>query len=121
MFVQVYLFMAPESYVPRWRSVDLTKTTHPISRRGADREDAIVIGVNREGRVFFSADPVRPSDLPRRIRERVSHGAERKIYINADARAKYAWVSEVLDSVHDAGIESIGFLAQRHALSVDPQ
>ena len=70
----------------------------------------MVIGIQRDGRVLFGRDPVRPSDLPPKIRESVSYGSERKVYIKADARAKYGSVAEVLDAVHAAGIEKIGFL-----------
>jgi biopolymer transport protein ExbD len=88
----------------------------------ADREDAMLIAIQRDDRVFFRTDPVRLSDLPGRIRESVSHGAERRVYIRADARAKYAWVAEVLDSVHTGGIEKVGFLVnQRRDPSVASQ
>ena len=76
----------------------------------------MVIGITRDNKVFFGTDPVWPSQLPGKIRASVAQGAERKVYIKADARSKYGWVAEVVESVHEAGIEKIGFLVdQRQA------
>jgi biopolymer transport protein ExbD len=50
---------------------DLAKVDSPVSMRGADREDALLVGIGRDGKVFFASDLVRPSDLPPRIRESV--------------------------------------------------
>jgi biopolymer transport protein TolR len=110
--VVLCIFMSPTVDMPVRPSVDLAKVGSPVTMRAALKEDAMVIAVNREGKVYFGTDPVSPSKLPDRIRECVSHGAERKVYIRADARAKYGWVAEVLDSVRSAGIEKIGFLVE---------
>jgi biopolymer transport protein TolR len=122
MFVLVYLFMSPQVDFPGRAPVDLAKADYAVPMRGADREDAMVIGVTRDGKIFFGTDAVVPNQLPAKIRDSVNRGAERKVYIRADARAKYARVAEVLDSVHVSGIERIGFLVDsRQATPVTPQ
>jgi biopolymer transport protein ExbD len=48
----------------------------------------------------------------------VERGAEKRVYIRADARLRYQIVLEVLDAIHSAGVEKIAFLAyQRSATS----
>jgi biopolymer transport protein TolR len=124
MVALVAVFMLPAMVVdhPRGVSVDLAKIGHPIPMRAAEREDALLIAVTRDGRVFFRTECVRPEQLPAKIRDSVSHGAEKRVYIRADARAKYSSVAEVLDNVHAAGIEKIGFLVdQRRTVPVNPQ
>jgi biopolymer transport protein ExbD len=79
----------------------------------ADREDAMVIGITRENKLFFGPNRLQPSQLSVKIRASVAHGAEEKVYIKADARAKYAWVAEVVNQVHEAGIEKVGFLVDQ--------
>jgi biopolymer transport protein TolR len=76
----------------------------------ADREDAMIVTVARDDKVFFRGERIRPDQLPTRIRESVKHGSENKVYIGADGRAKYSWVAEVLDGVRSAGVEKIGLL-----------
>jgi biopolymer transport protein ExbD len=52
----------------------------------------------------------RPDQLPAQILKLMNRGAERKVYIRADAHAKYARIREVLDGVRSAGVESVSFL-----------
>jgi biopolymer transport protein TolR len=124
MLVFVWMFMGPVvTEVDRHRgaSVDLPLVGDPISMRAADREDAMVVGITRDGKVFFRTDPVTVEWLPGRIREGVSQGAERKVYIKADRRAKYGWVAEVLDSVRSAGIEKIGLIVVQRRTPIPDQ
>jgi biopolymer transport protein ExbD len=44
------------------------------------------------------------------IRASVGRGGEHKVYINADRRAKYKVVGEVVVAVRSADVENIGFL-----------
>jgi biopolymer transport protein ExbD len=81
--------------------------------RAADREDAMVVAVMRTGDVFFVGDRILPDQLEFRIRRQVVFGAERKVYINADARAKYGRVREVLAAVQSSGVEKVGFLVRQ--------
>jgi biopolymer transport protein ExbD len=110
------LFMElPASYhdLPKQPSVDLARAGHPVPMRAADREDAMVVAVMRTGDVFFVGDRILPDQLEFRIRRQVVFGAERKVYINADARAKYGRVREVLAAVQSSGVEKVGFLVRQ--------
>jgi biopolymer transport protein TolR len=49
--------------------------------------------------------------LAGKIRGGISQGSEKKVYIRADARAKYGWVAEVVDNVRSTEVEKISFLA----------
>jgi len=80
--------------------------------QAANREDALLVVVERDGRVWFGSYPINPSVLPTRIREAMSHGAKCKVYIRADARAKYSAVAEVLDRVR-SGFRQDGQTRQR--------
>jgi len=95
---------------------DLPKVGHLAPMLVANREDAMVVAVQRNGRVWLGNDSLSPDQLRTRIREAMSHGAERKVYIRADARAKYGTVAEVLDSVRSAGVENIAFLVDERKL-----
>jgi biopolymer transport protein ExbD len=99
----------------------LAYVTHPKPMPHARREDAIIISVLRNGSVVISSgehhERVNFSGLADKIRWRVSQGSEPKVYIRADARAKYAWVKDVIDAVHTAGLSDVAFLVtQRDAL-----
>src|ERR1700722_3534518 len=88
MVLLVAIFLLPARFgvdLPNARSVDLAKVSHPVAMRASNRGDALLVAVERDGRVWLGSYPINPSELPSRIREAVSQGAERKVYIRADA------------------------------------
>jgi len=110
MVVLVFtLLLAQTTSHPDGVSADLPKVGHPLPMRGANREDALVVAIFRDGKVFFGRDLIMPDELPTEIRKAVSRGAERKVYIRADARVHYGTVLQVLDGVRSAGVENVGF------------
>jgi biopolymer transport protein ExbD len=65
-------------------AVDLPKVLHPVTMRGADREDALKISITRDGKVFFATEQVVVTDLPAKISDRLKDkSVERKVYIVA--------------------------------------
>jgi biopolymer transport protein TolR len=92
-------------------SIDLPRVAHPSPMHGAGREDALMITIMRDGKVFFGNDQVMTAKLSAKIRERPGNG-ERKVYIEADARVSYGTMMEVLYEVRLAGIERVAFLAE---------
>jgi biopolymer transport protein TolR len=116
MFTLVAMFLVPASIIvdsPRTGAgvaVDMAKVSHPIAMQNALREDAMVIAIQRDGKIWFGTGQVSPDDLPAAIRDRVRRGTEPKVYIRADMRARYGDVTEVLRSVRSSGIENIAFL-----------
>jgi biopolymer transport protein TolR len=99
--------------LPRDVPVDLAKADHSIPMPGADREDALIVAVQRDGRIFFDTARVAPEDLTDRIKDRLRHGAPQPIYIKADARARYRAVAAALDGIRHAGVEKVGILTDR--------
>ncbi len=120
-FIFLVIFLTLPTPFHRGMVPDLPRVNHPVSMPHANREDAMVVAILRDDKVFFRKDRVTPDQLPAKIRESVNQGAEKKVYIKADARAKYGWVAEALDGVRDAGIEKIGILVdQRRAPTSNP-
>ena len=94
-------------------SADLPKVGHPILMRRANREDALKITILRDGKIYFGTERIAAADLPAKIQDGLSRGSERKVYIIAEARARYGAVLEVLDGVGSAGVENIAFLVNQ--------
>jgi biopolymer transport protein ExbD len=96
---------------------DLPNVSATTPMRGSLREDAILVGVLRDGAIFFGSHKTRSDALPDKIRAALKSGAERKVYIKAAARARYGVVSDVLDAVHEAGIQNITFIVEERRTS----
>ena len=115
----VLLFIMPGFVViphtPRSASVDLAKVRHAKEAPRANREDAIIVGIQRDGAVYFgntrvSIDPTAPGALAPQIRKAVAEGADPRVYVRADARARYGAVKDAIDGIREAGIDRITFL-----------
>ena len=95
-------------------SVDLPKVLHPVSMRGADREDAMTVNITRDGKVYFGSEQMNVANTSQEIKERLKNPEiEHKVYIVADARTRRGPVKLVLQGVHDAGILRVAFLASQ--------
>ena len=78
---------------------------------GANRHDALIVTLTRDGRLYLKADQISPSQLAARIRESLSSGCERRVYLRADARVRYDAVKPVLEAVQLAGVADISIFA----------
>jgi biopolymer transport protein TolR len=112
MFVLLFTMMVAgvSSRPPHGAGVDLSKVWHPVGMWRADREDALIIEISRDGKVFFRNEMVAPNELAARVEEGLSRGSERRVYIRADAHVGYGRVGTVLDEVRSSGVENIAFL-----------
>ncbi len=82
-------FMTSQPMICLGVSIDLRKTPHPGSMFRAQREDALVVGIFRNGDIYFGNDKISPESLGDKIHERLrAQGGERKVYIRADGRAQ---------------------------------
>jgi biopolymer transport protein ExbD len=76
------------------------------------REDAIVLGVVRDGVILFDNGRITLDELPDKVSGAVGAGSENRVYIYADARAKYSIVKKALDTIRLAGIENVSFIME---------
>ncbi len=79
----------------------------------ADREDAIIVAIQRDGVVYLNHERVIFDDFQNRIRAALSAGAERRVYIKADMNSSYGKVSQVVEQIRAAGIRDIAFLVEQ--------
>ena len=99
----------------RGAAVDLPKVTQPIPIQGALRNDAIIVTVKRDDVVYLGSDQLMPGQLSAAIQADIRNGSEKKVYIQADARARYASVESVLDGIRLAGVQNIAFIVNQKA------
>jgi biopolymer transport protein ExbD/biopolymer transport protein TolR len=79
----------------------------------ADKEDAIVVAITRDGGVFMGQDKVDPSQLGKMVRDKLADKPGKTIYVRADARAQFKAVEDAIDDVRTAGVDEVGLLTQK--------
>jgi biopolymer transport protein TolR len=95
-------------------SVELPVTSNAKPVPNADNEDALVVTVTYDGKVYLGVTPVTTAELGEKVKQALSNRAEKTLYIKGDSRTTYGSVVKVLDSVRTAGVEGLTLLtAQR--------
>jgi len=116
MLVLLIIFMVITPMLQKGQSVDMAKVNNPVQMPDADKEDAILVVVMRDGQIFLGTDRISADELTNKVKDRLANKVDKRIYIRADLRAKYGKVVDVVDNVRAAGVDDVGLLTeQKHA------
>jgi biopolymer transport protein TolR len=113
MLVLLIIFMVITPMLQHGVSVDMAKTNNPVDMPDADKEDALLVAVQRDGSIFLGNDRLSADQLTQRVKDRLASKVEKRVFIRADARAKYGSVVEVVDNVRSAGVDQLGLLTEQ--------
>jgi biopolymer transport protein ExbD/biopolymer transport protein TolR len=114
MLVLLIIFMVITPMLSKGQNVNLVKTYNPIKMAEADKEDAVLIAITRDGKVFLSPGNsiVQPSDLGSKVKDLQTNRSDKTVYIKADARARFASVTDVIDNLRTAGVDQLGLITE---------
>jgi biopolymer transport protein ExbD/biopolymer transport protein TolR len=113
MLVMLIIFMVITPMLSKGVSVTLPKTDNPIPMKAADKSDAIVVAVTRDGHVFLNVDPVTPDQLAPKVKDLLSGRTDKTVFVKSDARAKYQAVLDVVQNLQAAGVDQLGLLTEQ--------
>jgi biopolymer transport protein TolR len=113
MLVLLIIFMVITPMLQKGVSVDLAKVNNPQAMPDAEREDALIVAVMRDGAVFLGNDKLPVDELTSRIKDRIANRVDKRVYVRADQRAKYISVVGVVDNVRAAGVDQLGLLTDQ--------
>jgi biopolymer transport protein TolR len=112
MLVLLIIFMVITPMLQNKVQIDMAKVENATAMPDADKDDAIVVAVTRDGGVFLGQDKVDPSQLGSLVQDRLADKTDKTIYFRADSRAQYRTVEDAIDDVRTAGVGEIGLLVQ---------
>jgi len=113
MLVLLIIFMVITPMLQKDVTVDLAKVNNPEQMTDADKEDAMVVAITRDGAIFLGRDRIQSDQLTNKIKDRIATRADKRVYVRADQRAKYKSVVEVVDNVRAAGVDDLGLLTEQ--------
>jgi biopolymer transport protein ExbD/biopolymer transport protein TolR len=113
MLVLLIIFMVVTPLLTKDIPVDLTPAQNSRDMQDADKDDAIVVAVTRDGRIYLGSTKVEKQDLTGQIKDRLSSRLDKTVYVRSDARAKYGDVVAVVDEIRSAGVDQLGLLTQK--------
>lgn len=114
MLVVLIIFMVITPMLSKGVAVNMVKTHNDVKMQEADKEDAILIAVTRDGKVFLSPGNklIQPNDLAGKVKDLQTNRSDKTVYVRADARARFSSVTDVIDNLRSAGVDTLGLITE---------
>jgi biopolymer transport protein TolR len=121
MLVLLIIFMVVTPMLQKGISVDMAKVNNPSPMEDADKEDALLVSITRDGKVYFGSDQIQDvSGLTQKVKDRLANKPDKRVYVKSDMRARFGSVVEVVDAVRGAGVDDLGLLTDQRKTSDTP-
>lgn len=120
MLVMLIIFMVITPMLQKGFSVELAKTDNPRDMEDADKDDAVVLAVTRDGRFYLGKQQVPLEQVVERVSEMLEGRLDKTVYVKSDARARYGDVVKVVDEIRAAGVDQIGLLTDQRERKRSP-
>jgi biopolymer transport protein ExbD len=113
MLVLLIIFMVITPMLQKGFSVDMAKVPNPQDLPDADKDDAVLLAITRDGSVYLGSNKIAFDQITNSVKDRVENRLDKTVFIRSDARAKYGDVVRVVDEVRSAGVDNVGLLTQQ--------
>jgi biopolymer transport protein ExbD len=113
MLVLLIIFMVVTPMLTKGYPVNMATVPHPDDLPNADRDDAIIVAVSRDGVIYLGNDKTTEEELTTKVRDLVSNRTDKTVFLRADGRAHYGDVTKVVDDIRTAGVDKVGLLTER--------
>ena len=89
MLVLLIIFMVVTPMIttcgPR---LELANTIYARDIPDANRDDAVVVAVSRDGRIYLGRDQIGPTELVPKVQQMIAARRDKVVYIKSDSRAR---------------------------------
>ena len=113
MLVLLIIFMVITPMLSKGISVDMVKTVNPIPMQAADKSDAIIIAVSRDGQTWLNTTQMAADQLAPKVKDMLTNRLDKMCYVRADSRARYEKVVDVVNNLRAAGVDQLGLLTEQ--------
>ena len=113
MLVLLIIFMVITPMLQNGLSVDMAKALNVDKMPDAQKDDAIIVAVTRDGRLYLGRNPINLDQISSQVKDLISDRPDKTVYVRSDARAKYGDVVKAVDEVRSAGVDTLGLLTEQ--------
>jgi len=113
MLVLLIIFMVITPMLQKGFSVDMAKAMNPRLMQDAEKEDATIIAITRDGKTYLGNTQIKLDEITTKVKDRISAKLDKTVYVRSDARAKYGDFLKVVDNVRAAGVDSLGLITEK--------
>jgi biopolymer transport protein ExbD len=120
MLVLLIIFMVVTPMLSKGVSVDMVRVPNPEDMPNADKDDAIIVAITRDGSVYLGNNKIGLEELQDKVKDQVANRLDKTVFVRSDARAKFGQVKAAVDEIRSAGVDNIGLLTQRVVREAPP-
>jgi biopolymer transport protein TolR len=113
MLVLLIIFMVITPMLRPGVPINMATAANPIAMSDADKADALILSVMRDGKMFLGSESVTSEALTQKVRDTVTNRVNKTIYVRADARARYGLLVDAVDDLRSAGVDQLGLLTEQ--------
>ena len=113
MLVLLIIFMVITPMLNNKVNVELPKANAAIIMDNANKEDAVIVAVTRDGRIFLGGDQITLDDLGPKISAKLENKTDKEVFLRADIRANYGKVMDAVDGIRSAGVSELGLITEQ--------
>jgi biopolymer transport protein ExbD len=114
MLVLLIIFMVVTPMLQKGVSVDMAKANNAQDMRDADKDDAIIIAVTRDGNLFLGSSRIQLDEITGKVKDLIANRLDKTVFVRSDSRAKYGDVVKAVDEVRSAGVDHLGLLTEKN-------
>jgi biopolymer transport protein TolR len=118
MLVLLIIFMVITPMLNNKVNVDLPTANAAIIMDNANKEDAVIVAVTRDGRIYLGGDQITLDDLGPKISAKLENKTDKEVFLRADIRANYGKVMDAVDGIRSAGVSELGLITEQRDQTV---
>jgi biopolymer transport protein ExbD/biopolymer transport protein TolR len=113
MLVLLIIFMVVTPMLQKGTAVDMARVQLPEDLPDADKDDAVIVAVTRDGYLFLGNTRTELDVVSSQVRDLISGRMDKTVFIKSDGRALYGDVVKLVDEVRSAGVDNVGLLTDK--------
>src|SRR5215470_9178394 len=84
MLVLLIIFMVVTPMLQKGAPVELARTRNPIDMKEADRDDAVLVAVTRDGKFYLQQNRINIDELAGRVNDLLATRLEKTVFVKSD-------------------------------------
>lgn len=109
MLVLLVIFMVTAPMMQQGVDVNLPKAD---AKSMATKDEAVVVSIDRSGKVYINSTEVAPADLKGKLATMVANRDRKEVFLKADRDVPYGEVVRIMAEIKGAGIERLGMVTE---------
>ncbi|WP_298273159.1 protein TolR [Geobacter sp.] len=109
MLVLLVIFMVTAPMMQQGMQVNLPKAE---TKAMSAQEEAVVVSVDRSGKVYINSAEVAAGDLKAKLTTMVANRTKKEVFLKADRDVPYGDVVRTMAEIKGAGIERLGMVTE---------